>query len=333
MLRDVLILDSALVPHAGDSSLETEVLRDHARVHDLRLASDSDLTDEQCATTDAIILWHEFKLTVDAMKRLKKTRVIVRNGVGYDNVDVRGAASLGIAVANVPDYGTEEVADHTIALTLALVRRLRPLTEDVARGVWKWEAAIACRRLRGQVFGIVGCGRIGTAAALRAKALGFDVRFYDPYVPSGYEKAIGIRRERSLEAVLSEADVLSLHVPLTDETRFLIDVPQLQSMKRTALIVNTARGAVIRYSAIDRALAEGWIAGAGLDVLENEPEGLDLYGRHPNCLVTPHSAFYSQESMVELRRLSAVVVREALEGRMINVVNGVTLPVAMAEKR
>ena len=249
---------------------------------------------------------------------------------GLDNVDVRGAAALGIAVANVPDYGTEEVADHAIALALALIRRLRPLMEDVARGLWKWDTAVRCRRLRGQVFGIMGCGRIGTAAALRAKALGFDVRFYDPYVPSGYEKAIGVRREQSLRALIQAADVLSIHTPLTDETRHLIDTPQLREMKPEALIVNTARGAVIRHAAIAEALKEGWIAGAGLDVLENEPEGLELAGQHPNCLITPHSAFYSQESMEELRRLSAVVAREALEGRFINVVNGVTMPAAMA---
>ena len=323
MQSEVFIVDSALVPHGGDCTIEAEVLRNHAQVHEIRLRSDADLTDEQCARADAIILWHEPDLTLAAMKRLKKTRIVVRNGVGFDNVDIRGAASLGIAVANVPDYGTEEVADHTIALALALIRRLRPLFEDVARGVWKWETAAACRRLRGQVFGIVGCGRIGTAAALRAKALGFDVRFYDPYVPSGYEKAIGVRRERSLPALIQAADVLSMHVPLTDETRHLIDIPQLQAMKRTAFIVNTARGPVVRHAALAQALNEGWIAGAGLDVLEDEPEGLDLFGRHPNCLITPHSAFYSQESMEELRRLSAVVVREALEGRLINVVNGV----------
>jgi len=321
--KHVYILDSALVPHAGDARLEIAVLDGLAHVHELRLRSEEDLTDEQCATADAIIVWHEFKLTLDTLRRLRKTRVIVRNGVGYDNVDIHGAASLGIAVSNVPDYGTEEVADHTIALTLALIRQLRPLFEDIARGSWNWETAAACRRIRGQVFAVVGCGRIGTAAALRAKALGFDVRYYDPYVPAGYEKAIGVRREHSLDALIAAADVLSLHVPLTEETRFLIDVPRLQSMKRTAVLVNTSRGAVVRYAAIDQALSEGWIAGAALDVLENEPQGLDLFVRHPNCLVTPHSAFYSQESMEDLRRLSAVVVREALEGRLINVVNGV----------
>ena len=333
MERHVFILDSALVPHGGDARIESDVLRGHAEVHELRLTSDAELTGEPCEIADAIIIWHELQLTYAALERLRKTRVIVRNGVGYDNVDIRGAAALGIAVANVPDYGTEEVADHTIALTLALLRRLRPLFEDVARGAWNWQTAAACRRLRGQVFGIVGCGRIGTAAALRAKALGFDVRFYDPYVPSGYEKAIGVRREESLNALITEADVLSLHLPLTDETRFLIDIPQLRAMKPTAVVVNTARGAVIRHAAIDRALGDSWIAGAALDVLENEPEGLDLFARHPNCLVTPHSAFYSQESMEDLRRLSAVVVREALEGRLLNVVNGVTKPAAMAEKR
>jgi phosphoglycerate dehydrogenase-like enzyme len=250
--------------------------------------------------------------------------ILVRNGVGYDTVDIAAAAEQGIPVANVPDYGTEEVADHAIALCLALVRRLRPLVEDIGRGNWRYQTAEDCRRIRGKIFGVIGCGRIGTATALRAKALGYHVTFYDPYLPSGYEKAIGTGRERSLEALLEAADVVSIHTPLTGETRHLIDTAQLRRMKKTAYLLNTARGPIIRQAALEEALTEGWIAGAGLDVLEHEPAGLDIYRRFPQCIVTPHSAFYSQESMIEMRRTSAGIVRDALEhGRYRNVVNGV----------
>jgi lactate dehydrogenase-like 2-hydroxyacid dehydrogenase len=143
-------------------------------------------------------------------------------------------------------------------------------------------------------------------------------------VPPGYEKAIGSGRERTLEALLEKADVVSLHAPLTEETRGMIGETELLRMKRTAYLINTARGAIVRHSAVERALREGWIAGAGLDVLEDEPLGLDLPARFSNCIVTPHSAFYSQDSMIEMRRSSADIVRDVLlHGRYRNIVNGV----------
>jgi phosphoglycerate dehydrogenase-like enzyme len=221
------------------------------------------------------------------------------------------------------------VADHAITLCLVLVRQIRKLLNDIAAGNWRWQVASNCRRIRGQSFGIIGCGRIGAATALRAKALGFDVSFFDPYVPAGFEKALGIKRETSLENLLSVADVVSLHVPLTAETRYMIDVPQLESMKRTAILVNTARGPVVRYLALQQALEKRWIAGAAMDVLENEPEGLELLRRFEDCVLTPHSAFYSQESILEMRRSSATIVRHALlDNQFANVVNGVRGPAA-----
>jgi phosphoglycerate dehydrogenase-like enzyme len=210
-------------------------------------------------------------------------------------------------------------------LSLALIRQLRVVTDDIRAGNWEWRTAVNCRRVRDQVFGVVGCGRIGTATALRAKALGFQTRFYDPYLPSGYEKAIGIARADSLEALLREADVVSLHVPLDAGTLHLMDTPQFDWMKKTAYLVNTSRGPVVRYDAVVEALASGKIAGAGLDVLEHEPKGGEIMMRFPNVIVTPHSAFYSQESLAEMRRKSALTVRQALlNGRFLNVVNQVT---------
>jgi phosphoglycerate dehydrogenase-like enzyme len=321
MNYEVFIVDSAQVPHGEDDSIECEVLRDCANVQFLKLYSEEEFG---CYANraDAIILWHHLQITSATLRKLTKTRLIVRNGVGYDNIDVTAATTAGIAVANVPDYGTEEVADHAIALALALIRQLKPLAADVAAGNWEWRTGLDCWRIRGRIFGVVGCGRIGTATALRAKALGFGVRFYDPYLSSGYEKAIGIERASTLEDLLSSADVVSVHAPLTEETRHLIGAEQFHQMKRSAYLVNTARGPVVTYEALIKALSQGRIAGAGMDVLEDEPFGGAELQKFSNCIVTPHTAFYSQESLIEMRKKSALIVRDALlHGRYSNVVN------------
>ena len=326
MKQQVFVLDSAKVPHVHDVDVEREVLADCAAVELLHLSSEVDFEPlaEQAA---GIILWHHLDLTARIIRRLTRTKVIVRNGVGYENVDIEAAAECGIPVCNVPDYGTEEVADHAMMLCLSLERELRRLLDDVGQGNWRWQTALACRRLRGQVFGIVGCGRIGTATALRAKPHGFQVRFYDPYVPSGYEKALGVERDGSLEELLTKADVVSLHVPLTQATLHMIDAPQLLSMKRGAFLINTSRGPVIRRQALEQALREGWISGAALDVIEDEPLGLDVLTKFRNCVVTPHSAFYSQESIIEMRRSSAMAVRDGLLNRgLSNQVNRAWAP-------
>jgi phosphoglycerate dehydrogenase-like enzyme len=327
MPHEVFVLDSAQIPHASEVDIESEILRDCASVRLLHLEDEGDFG-PYLDRAAGLIIWHQLNLTADCIRKLKRAQVIVRNGVGFENVDTQAAAEMGIPVCNVPDYGTEEVADHSMALCLALARQLRPLLEDVLQGNWRWEVASACHRIRGQVFGIIGCGRIGTATALRAKAFGYAVRFYDPYVSSGYEKALGVGREHSLEQLLADSDVVSLHVPLTAETHHMIDVPQLQLMKRAAFLINTARGPVVCHQALEQAFAQKWIAGAALDVLEDEPLGVELSARFENCLITSHSAFYSQESMIEMRQTSAQVIREALcHKRLINVVNGVQMPV------
>jgi phosphoglycerate dehydrogenase-like enzyme len=318
--HEVFIIDSAQVPHGGDS-IERELLRDCAKVRLLLIDTEEDFL-PYSHRADAIILWHHIRLTAGIMDKLTKTRLIVRNGVGYDNVDVAAASAAGIGVANVPDYGTEEVADHALALALALLRQIKPLMADVANGNWDWKAGAGCWRIRGRTVGVVGCGRIGTAFGLRAKALGFRVRFYDPYLPPGYEKAIGIERASSLQEVLSDSDLVSIHVPLTEETRHMIGSWEFGQMKKSAYLVNTARGPVVSSEALYEALSQDRIAGAGLDVLEDEPFGADMLQRLPNCIVTPHSGFYSQESLIEMRSKSAILVRDALvEGRYANLVN------------
>jgi phosphoglycerate dehydrogenase-like enzyme len=229
---------------------------------------------------------------------------------------------LGIPVCNVPDYGTEEVADHAIALTLALCRQLFPLDEEAKRLGWVIRVQPKMRRLRELVFGVVGLGRIGTATALRAKALGFQTLFYDPYLANGVDKAVGIARAKSLDALLERADVLSIHCPLNEETRHLIAERELALMKPTAFVVNTARGAVIKKTAILDALRNHRLAGAGLDVVEDEPLKTHEEAQTPNLIVTCHAAFCSVESKNEMRATSARIARAAVLGNPLeNIVN------------
>jgi phosphoglycerate dehydrogenase-like enzyme len=237
--------------------------------------------------------------------------------VGFDTVDLAAAAKAGIPVCNVPDYGTEEVADHALALALALYRQLFTLDAEAKKLGWKIEVQHKMRRLSTQTFGIVGLGRIGTATALRAKAFGFKVVFYDPYVPSGTHKAVGIARVSSLDELLKTADLVSIHTPSTSETRGMIGAREVALMKPTAFLVNTARGDIVQKAPLFAALREGRLAGAGLDVVENEPLRTAEEAATPNLICTCHAAFCSPEGMVEMRSTSAKIARAAVLGQPV----------------
>lgn len=320
----VAIIDWIRSPQGDpESSVERSVIGDAAEVRRYLCDSDADFDDEICGA-DALIVWHNAPITASGLSRLRNCRAIIRNGVGFDSVDVAAAARRGIAVCNVPDYGTEEVADHAIALTLALCRQLFPLDAEAKRLGWAIEVAPKLRRLRELTFGVVGLGRIGTATALRAKALGFRVVFHDPYLPNGIDKAVGVSRCRSLEELLGQSDVLSLHCPLNEETRHLIAAHELSLLKRGAFVVNTARGAVIEKEAILAALRSGHLGGAGLDVVEDEPLRSLEEAATPNLIVTCHAAFCSVESKIEMRSTSARIALAAVTGAPLeNVVNEV----------
>ncbi|HPA19922.1 MAG TPA: C-terminal binding protein [Verrucomicrobiae bacterium] len=320
----IAIVDWTISPRGDpESTVERAVIGEDADLRRYLCSTDADLNEETCRAR-AMIVWHNMPLTAAGIGRLRDCRVIIRNGVGFDSVDIAAARERGIAVCNVPDYGTEEVADHAIALAMALCRQLFPLDAEAKRLSWLIPVERRLRRLRELTFGIVGMGRIGTAAALRAKALGFQVCFYDPYLPNGADKAVGVGRARTLDELLAKADVLSIHCPLNDETRHLIAERELALMKPTAYVVNTARGAIIKKTAILAALREGRLAGAGLDVVEDEPLKTAEEAATPNLIVTCHSAFCSAESQLEMRRTSARIARAAVRGEPLeNVVNGV----------
>jgi len=312
---------------------EKRILGDLADVEALNAHSEDELV-ERIEDADAIMLYHKLRLSRKTIQRLNGCKLIVRCGVGYDNVDCVCARDCGIPVANIPDYGTEEVADSAIGLMLALGRGIAYLNSRLRAnlGPWFYTQVIPLRRLSGQVFAVVGLGRIGTAAALRAKALGMDVAFYDPHKEDGYDKALGVRRVGDLDELLAQAFVLSLHCPLTDETSHMIDSQAMAKMPAGSYLINTARGAVVDTSAIPAAIESGQLAGAGIDVLEHEPPAEDdpLIAawrdiNHPayhRVLINPHSAFYCEEGLIEMRIKGAEACRRALCGQPVrNVVN------------
>lgn len=320
--KTVAVIDWSVQP-AGDPqlSVEREVIGDAAEVNYYLCKSADDFTGP-ILESDALIIWHNIPITEEAIAKLKRCRALIRNGVGYDTVDLKSARRHGISVCNVPDYGTEEVADHAIALAMALCRQLFPLDQEAKRLGWQIRVEPKLRRLRELTFGVLGLGRIGTAAGLRAKALGFQTRFYDPYVPNGTDKALGIPRVRDLEAFLRQCDVVSIHCPLSAETRHLITARELAWMKPSAFLVNTARGAIIKKDDILAALREGRLAGAGLDVVEDEPLRTAEEAATPNLIVTCHAAFCSVEGKNEMRSTSARIARAAALGLPLeNVVN------------
>ncbi len=319
----VAVVDWKPAPASNNGvAIEKKVLGKVARVKYYLADTEADFTSD-ILNADAIIVWQNTDVSRHTLAKMKNCRALIRNGVGYDTVDIKTAAQLGIPVCNVPDYGTEEVADHAIALAMAQVRQLFPLDREAKKPAWKIHVKEKLRRLSTLTFGIVGLGRIGTACALRAKALGFRVVFHDPYLPSGFHKAIGVERVSSLTKLLKQVDVLSLHCPLTKETKYLITEKELAMMKPSSYVVNTARGGIIKKKAILTALRKGVIAGAALDVIEDEPLKTKTEAATPNLIATCHAAFCSVEGMIEMRTISAGIAKQAVQRQPLdNVVNG-----------
>src|SRR5581483_1661429 len=183
---------------------------------------------------EVLIFFHEIRLSDGAFSQLPRLKGAIRCGVGVDNIDLKSAGARGIVVCNVPDYGTEEVADHALMLLLACARRLLPAHDAIRAGGWDLPIVYGAPRLRGRTLGLIGCGRIGTAMALRAKALGLCVVFYDPYRPGGIDKALGIERCFDLNELLARSEFLSLHCPLTRETHHILNAATLARLPRGA---------------------------------------------------------------------------------------------------
>jgi C-terminal binding protein len=285
----------------------------------------ADLDDADCARSEGLMLFRHF-FPAEQMARFPKLKVVVRMGVGYDRIDRAEAARRAITVCNCPDYGTTEVADHAVALAMTLRRGVLLHYEAQRRtpaAAWAPIDDPLVRRLSSLTVGIVGLGRIGTAAALRFKAFGCRVVFFDPHLPNGADLALGLSRAATLADLLRQSDILSLHVPLTRQTRGMIGADQIALLPPGAVIVNTARGPVLDLAAVEGALRSGRLSGAGLDVVPVEPpvdpvpELLRAYRARESWLegrlvITPHSAFASPEAYEDIKRKSAETMRAVL---------------------
>lgn len=292
---------------------EAEVL---ARVGGELVLAETGGEDEllRLATAADAILTCWAQVPASVIRAGAKLQVIGRYGIGVDNIAVDEATRQGIIVTNVPAYCLDEVSDHAMALILACARKICHFHALVQDGDWEIASGKPLLRLRGQTLGIIGFGKIGRALVPKAKAFGLRVLVYDPYVDAGVVAA----RECELvdlNVLLRQADFVSIHVPLTEASRGLIDESRLRRMKPTAYIVNTARGAIIDQDALVHAVEQGWIAGAALDVFvpERLPAGHPLV-KLPNVITTPHVAFYSEESVRDLEVLAAENVVAVLSG-------------------
>jgi len=307
-----------------DCSVEMPILKDVATVAFCDAQSTSEIHEKVLNEAVGAMLYHHITLSKEDLKKFKALRVVVRLGTGMDNVDVKAAGELGIAVCNVPGCGVEEVADSTLCMILNLYRRTFWLANMVREGKKVTgpeslaEAAQGSARIRGDTLGIVGLGRVGTAVALRAKVFGFNVIFYDPYLPDGIEKSLGITRVYTLQDLLFQSDCVTLHCSLNEHNHHLINDYTIKQMRPGAFLVNTARGGLVDEQALAAALKDGRIRAAALDVHENEPFSYATSPLKdcPNVICTPHSAFYSDQSVTELREMAAGEIRRAVVGRI-----------------
>ncbi len=291
-----------------DLEIEHAILRDAGA--ELVVATPPDDPIEVAHDADAILTTYH-PIDASAIERLRGCRVIARYGIGVDNIDLDAARGAGIVVTNVPDYSVEEVAIHTQLLILALLRRLPQALEQARSGAWQIADLRPIPRVSELTIGVVGLGRIGRRVAELLRPLGARVIGYDPFAERAPE---WVDLVDTLEALLGTADVVSLHLPLSDQTRHLIGAAELARMRTGARLVNTSRGGLVDIDALAAALRDGAIAGAALDVLEREPADVARVADVPNLLLTPHMAYYSESSLRESQRKAATQVAKVLRG-------------------
>jgi D-3-phosphoglycerate dehydrogenase len=282
---------------------------------ELKLAADSspESVMKLAADADAVLVTYA-KINADMIRQMKKVRIISRFGIGVDNVDLDAATEKGIVVTKVPDYCIDEVSDHAMALLLTAVRKIPLANDQVHTGTWKMPNVVPIHRLRGSVLGLVGFGRIPQLVAPKAKSFGMRVVASDPYVPTDVFKNLGVEKVEFAD-LLKMSDYVSIHSPLTPETKGLFNADAFSKMKKGSYVVNTARGPIIDEAALAAAIDSGQIAGAALDVMTNEPPtGSPLIGKR-NVIITPHTSFYSEESLVELQTKASQEVANVLTGK------------------
>ncbi|WP_261391409.1 C-terminal binding protein [Cytobacillus firmus] len=268
---------------------------------------------EQAKHADAILNQYA-PISRRVIESLENAKVISRYGVGVNTINLDAANEKGITVANVPDYGMEEVSNHALALLLSWARKVTLLNNEVKKGNWDFKACIPILRFNNQTVGVLGFGRIPRRFIEKVKPLGFKLAAYDPFVSAEDMASAGVKK-MELDEIIREADYLSVHVPLIKDTFHLLNADRFSQMKKNAVIINTARGPIIDEKALIEALENGIIAGAALDVAEEEPISIDSPLLHmDNVIITPHSAWYSEEAMVELRQKAAKNIVQVLKG-------------------
>lgn len=291
------------------------LLKGEAEVIGPQVRSDPKNPLSKLEEADGAIVSSLFPGTGETFNQAKKLKVIARVGIGYDNIDVEAATARGICVVNTPDAPTESTAEFTVTLMLATARRLKAADRQLSRGEWGRRPKLMGFDLAGKTLGLVGLGRIGGRVAEIAKALGMRVLAFDPYINAERAAALGVELAPDLSTVLRAADVLSLHAPLTEQTRGLIGTQELTQMKRGSILVNASRGPVVVESALLNALRSGHLSGAGLDVWDPEPPDPDNpLLQMDNVVVAPHIAGFTHEGRVRSNPEAVKQVLLALRG-------------------
>jgi D-3-phosphoglycerate dehydrogenase len=299
-----------------DAAWEREQLRDlPVEFLDYHPAHGEDPHLTERARDAEILVVAAARVSREELEQLERLRLIIRLGVGVDNVDVVAATERGVIVANMPGFCTREVAEHAAMLILACARRVRGCQEAMTKGLWSREATEAPKLLAGKTLGVVGCGRIGSELLRLMRSWEFRRIVYDPYVAERRIRRLGAQRV-DFEELLAASDIISVHAPLTDETRGMFGRQAFSRMKQGVIFVNTARGAIVDESALLEALRSGRVACAGLDVFEKEPLPSDspLF-RHPHVILTPHIAWYSEQSESRQRAWVVEDIRRFVAGR------------------
>ncbi|MDS0280883.1 C-terminal binding protein [Haloarcula onubensis] len=299
---------------SDDPMIDADLLRDRLDADVVVADGAKTLLDAAEGSADAVVVDVNTPVGPAVFDALEDLRVVARAGVGIENVDVAAAADHGVAVTNAPDYCTREVATHTVTLLLDCVRGVAAYDRDTRAGEWGWERGRELHRLRGTTLGLVSFGPIARRVREQLRGFEVDVVAYDPYVDADAMADAGVEKV-GLDELYARADHVSLHAPVTEDTRGMVDADALDAMGEGTVLVNTGRGALVDEAALAAALREGAIAAAGLDVLREEPPDAD----HPlleldNCVVTPHAAWYSAEARADLNGTVAENVRAALAG-------------------
>ncbi|XP_026165749.1 C-terminal-binding protein 2a isoform X1 [Mastacembelus armatus] len=307
-----------------DCTVEMPILKDLATVAFCDAQSTQEIHEKVLNEAVGAMMYHTITLTREDLEKFKALRIIIRIGSGYDNIDIKAAGELGIAVCNIPAAAVEETADSTLCHILNLYRRNTWLYQALREGTRVQsveqirELASGAARIRGETLGLIGFGRSGQAVAMRAKAFGFNVIFYDPYLQDGLERSLGVQRVYTLQDLLYQSDCVSLHCNLNEHNHHLINDFTIKQMRQGAFLVNSARGGLVDEKALAQALKEGRIRGAALDVHESEPFSFSQgpLKDAPNLICTPHTAWYSEQASLEMREAAATEIRRAITGRI-----------------